>query len=85
MREEGVSQTETAQLFGVKPALVIHLLRNEKLGKCTVTMIKEKRDLAKQRRSKVQECVDELVNNNRHVWKVKQVQTAVMERSGLKV
>ena len=83
--QDGVSQLQTAQIFGVKPELIKHHIKNEKLGKRTVAKIEEERNLKKQRRSQIQECVAEHVQKNYHIWNVQQIQAKLIKNTNLKV
>ena len=68
VREEGITQREVAQLFGVKPTSVMSLIRNEKLNKSTVSQLEHGQTVKKERRGKIVACVDEHVSGYWNIW-----------------
>ena len=79
------SHRDVAQLFNVKPALIMNLVRTEKLQRNQVSKVEQKRRAIKELRSKVKARVEEHLSGHQHIWTKKQIRLAVADKDGAEV
>ena len=80
--KKAVSQREAAQRFGVKPHLVMSLVRNERLKQNTVAQLEEKQAVRRQRHNSIKDAISAHVESNWHIWTAQQVRETVMINGG---
>ena len=82
VKETGSSKQELAHYFNVKPHLVKNLVRNEKLGKNTVSRLETVAAAKLTRRNHIKDSVEEHLQAKRHVWTTQQIRGAVALSGG---